>query len=92
VSYQGAKKVWSIYTPLVNKFGDEYTVLIDSSKEEMSKIVNSKIAEAIIRVREEKAKVIPGYDGVYGQLILFDKEQKDLAPQNPKQKSMADFI
>ena len=92
MSYQGAKKVWSIYTPLVNKFGDEYTVLIDASKEEMSKIVNSRIAEAIIRVREEKAKVIPGYDGVYGQLALFDKEQEDLAPKKPKQKSMADFM
>ena len=92
VSYQGAKKVWSIYTPLVNKFGDEYTVLIEASKEEMSKVVNSRIAEAIIRVREEKAKVIPGYDGVYGQLALFDKEQEDLAPKKPKQKSMADFM
>ena len=48
--------------------------------------------KAIIRVREEKAKVIPGYDGVYGQLALFDKEQEDLSPKKPKQKSMADFM
>jgi uncharacterized protein (TIGR00375 family) len=92
VSYQGAQKVWNIYNPLVKRFGDEYTVLIDASKQEMSKIVDPSIAEAIIRVREEKAHVIPGYDGVYGQLVIFDEKQEDTAPQKPKQKSMADFM
>jgi uncharacterized protein (TIGR00375 family) len=92
VSYPGAKKVWSIYTPLIKKFGDEYTVLIDASKQEMEKIVDSRIAEAIVRVREEKAKVIPGYDGVYGQLVIFDQKQEDSAQHKPQQKSMADFM
>jgi uncharacterized protein (TIGR00375 family) len=92
VSYPGAKKVWSIYNPLIAKFGDEYTVLIDAPKQEMEKIVDSRIAEAIIRVREEKAKVIPGYDGVYGQLAIFDEKQENATQQKPKQKSMADFM
>ena len=92
VSYPGAKKVWSIYNPLIRKFGDEYTVLIDVSKEEMSKIVDPQIAEAIVRVREEKAHVIPGYDGVYGQLVICDEKQENATPQKPKQKSMADFM
>ena len=92
VSYPGTKKVWSIYTPLIQKFGDEYTVLIDAPQEEMSKIVDPKIAEAIVRVREEKAHVIPGYDGVYGQLVIFDEKQEDTTHQKPKQKSMADFM
>ena len=92
VSYPGAKKVWSIYTPLIKKFGDEYTVLIDAPKQEMEKIVDLRIAEAIVRVREEKAKVIPGYDGVYGQLVIFDQEQEDSAQHKPQQRSMADFM
>jgi PHP family Zn ribbon phosphoesterase len=75
----------------VKKFGDEYTVLIDAPQQEMEKIVEPRIAEAIVRVREEKAHVIPGYDGVYGQLVIFDEKQAD-APQKPKQKSMADFL
>jgi len=91
VSYPGAKKVWSIYNPLIAKFGDEYTVLIDAPKQEMSKVVDPKIAEAIVRVREEKARVIPGYDGVYGQLVIFDQKQ-EVSQQKPKQKSMADFM
>jgi uncharacterized protein (TIGR00375 family) len=91
VSYPGAKKVWSIYSPLIAKFGDEYTVLMDAPKQEMEKIVDSRIAEAIVRVREEKARVIPGYDGVYGQLVIFDEKQ-EVNQQKPKQRSMADFM
>ena len=92
VSYPGAKKVWNIYNPLIAKFGDEYAVLIDAPKEEMSKIVDPRIAEAIVRVREEKAQVVAGYDGVYGQLAIFDEEQENMAPEKPKQKSMAEFM
>ena len=91
VTYPGAKSVWNIYNPLVKKFGDEYTVLMDAPQKEMEKVVDSKIAEAVVRVREEKAKVIPGYDGVYGQLVIFDEKQEQ-TQQKPKQKSMADFM
>lgn len=92
VSYPGTKKVWDIYNPLVEKFGDEYTVLIDTPKEEMCKIVDKRIAEAIIRVRQEKAQVVPGYDGVYGKLAIFDEEQENMTQEKPKQKSMSDFM
>ena len=92
VSYQGAKKVWNIYNQLIASFGDEYTVLIDASREKMSKIVDPQIAEAIVRVREEKAQVIPGYDGVYGQLVIFDEKVEDVDHLKPKQRSMADFM
>jgi uncharacterized protein (TIGR00375 family) len=91
VSYQGAQKVWSVYNPLIAKFGDEYTVLMDAPLKEMAQIVEPRIAEAIVRVREEKVKVIPGYDGVYGQLAIFEEKQ-DVAQQKPSQKSMSDFL
>ena len=89
-SYPGTKSVWNVYNSLTASFGDEYTVLMDASEDEMSKIVDSQIAEAIIRVRTERAKVIPGYDGVYGELVLFEEEK--VVHQEPKQKSMSDFL
>jgi uncharacterized protein (TIGR00375 family) len=92
VNYPGTQKVWDIYNPLVARFGDEYTVLMDASKEEMSRIVDPRIAEAIVRVREGKVKVIPGYDGVYGQLVLFGEEEKAMMPEKPKQRSISDFM
>ncbi len=92
-SYPSVQKVWGIYNTLIAKFGNEYAVLIDATQEEMSKIVNPKIAEAITRVREEKVDVFPGYDGVYGQLLIFP-EQKETIPKREKikQQSLADFM
>ncbi len=70
------EKVWDMYNVLVSKFGDEYTVLTDASLEEMSTYVGPKIADAVVRVRQGRVKVIPGYDGVYGQLILSENQMK----------------
>ena len=92
VSYPGTKKVWEVYNLLLAKFSDEYTVLIDAPKKEMEKIVDAQIAEAIVRVREEEALVIPGYDGTYGKIAIFENAHKKIATSKPKQKSMADFI
>jgi len=92
-NYPGTQKVWSIYNPLIARFSDEYTVLLDATREEMSRIVDPKIAEAVIRVREEKVTVIPGYDGVYGQLMIFEEEDKrKMMPEKLKQRSIADFM
>jgi len=97
-TYPSVKKVWDIYNMLIERFGNEYAVLIDASKEDMAKIVDPKIAEAVVRVREEKVKVVPGYDGVYGQLILFEKgegtDKKEEIPlqQQRRQQSLFDFM
>lgn len=93
VTYPSTQKVWGIYNTLTAKFGSEYAVLIDASQEEMSKIVDPKIAEAITRVREGKVDIVPGYDGVYGQLLIFP-EQKEATPEREKikQRSLADFM
>jgi PHP family Zn ribbon phosphoesterase len=61
----------------------------------MVKVVDAPIAQAIVKVRDGSAKVTPGYDGVYGQLVL-GVETPVVKPKPPvqervKQKSMTDF-
>jgi uncharacterized protein (TIGR00375 family) len=87
-----AQKVWNVYNALIAKFGDEYTALIDASKEELSSIAGEDIAETVVRVRERKAEVVPGYDGVYGQLV-FSKErsQAKALPRRVQQLNLTDF-
>ncbi|MDH5690942.1 MAG: endonuclease Q family protein [Candidatus Bathyarchaeota archaeon] len=87
------QKVWSVYNKLVERFGDEYAVLIDASKDALSKVVDEKIVESIVRVREGKVKVIPGYDGVYGKLVIFEENfSKKLFPERVQQLNLTDFI
>lgn len=71
-------------------------MLIDASKEAIAKIVEPRIAEAIVNVREEKIRVIPGYDGVYGQPIFSETdktlEKKEKPKMVKKQSSLFEFI
>ena len=68
-------------------------MLIDASKEALTEVVNEKIAEAIIKVREGKIKVIPGYDGVYGQLIIFEEKTTEKNPtERVQQLNITDFM
>jgi uncharacterized protein (TIGR00375 family) len=86
-------KVWDAYNRLIKKFSNEYNVLIDVPEEEMIETVDSKIAEAIIRVREGKVKVIPGYDGVYGRLMIFEEtREKESLSEKISQRSIVDFM
>jgi PHP family Zn ribbon phosphoesterase len=60
-------------------------------------VVDAPVAQGIVKVRDGSAKVIPGYDGVYGQLVLgIDSPPKvklkpKLVQPIVKQKSMTDF-
>ena len=92
VTYPGAPKVWSTYNALVQRFNDEYTVLIDAPIEGISKIVDPMIAEAIVRVREEKVRVTPGYDGVYGQLVIFEGKGEEKPSEKVMQRNITDFM
>jgi PHP family Zn ribbon phosphoesterase len=86
--------VWKVYNALIEGFGDEYKVLIDAPLEEMMKIVDVSFARAVVKVRNGAAKVIPGYDGVYGQLVLGEvagDRSKPSAVAKVQQRSMSDF-
>ncbi|MGC8998019.1 MAG: endonuclease Q family protein [Candidatus Bathyarchaeia archaeon] len=88
------QQVWNIYNKLVEKFGDEYSVLIDAPREALETIVDARVAEAIIRVREDRIKVVPGYDGVYGRPIIFEDEALTAKSVSPKvrQLNLTDFM
>jgi uncharacterized protein (TIGR00375 family) len=94
VSYPSVQKVWDIYNALVTRFGDEYTVLIDAPLAEISKVAEPRVAEAVIRVREGKVKIVPGYDGVYGQPIFFEDVKSDQPRMSEpvKQRRIADYV
>jgi len=64
------KKVWREYEKLVGKFGNEFNVLLDASEKEIAEISSPLLAELIGRMRRGKLRIVPGFDGVYGRIIL----------------------
>jgi len=88
-----SRKTWQEYYKLVNNFKSEFNVLLEAKKEDLIKITDEKIADAIINVREGKVKIKPGYDGVYGELILTEKiENKKEEVKGIKQEGLNKFF
>jgi len=72
-----SKGNWAVYNDLIEKFENEFNILFHVKKEELlNKEINSKLIDLILKNREQKIKVKPGYDGVYGVAML--EEQKKL--------------
>jgi len=78
----GAKQVEAEYKNLIDKFGSEFNVLLGIPRSDLEVATLPEIAEGIVRVREGKVFIEPGYDGVYGKIRIFSKgEQKIISRQ-----------
>jgi len=60
------------YNKLINAFGSEFNILLNLQEGEIKSRCSPKIASGILRTRQGKLEVIPGYDGVYGEVRIFD--------------------
>ena len=65
------KGVEKQYQMLIQKFSNEFNILLDVPFKELSKFTLPKIAEGIKRVRSGKLIIEPGYDGKYGKVKIF---------------------
>jgi uncharacterized protein (TIGR00375 family) len=72
------KKTWEIYNKLIEKFGNEFNILLNVSKEDLVMELKEdlKIVQLILDNREGKIKVKPGYDGNYGEIAEAEKQAK----------------
>jgi len=68
-------------------------VLIDVSLEALSSVIDKRMAEMIVSVREGRARVIPGYDGVYGRLDVTEGGSgAKIVPERVQQLNLTDFL
>ena len=70
-----SKGVFNTYMKTIYKLGSEYHILLSESISEIEK-VDLKLAEAIERMRNGKIFVAPGFDGEYGKIKIFGKNEE----------------
>lgn len=70
------KKVWGEYNKLVSDGRSEYDILLNFDFDELKNLTNEKIANLIIKNRNQELKIKPGYDGVYGKLLLEERKNQ----------------
>ncbi len=70
-----SKKVQNQYFGLLRGLGPEFDILRNIPLEDIRRISDPLVAEGISRLREGKVKRIPGYDGEYGIIKLFDTDE-----------------
>jgi len=71
------QKTWAVYNSIIQVFKNEFEILLEASEEEMiKKNVDKKLINLILKNREGKLKVKPGYDGEYGVLVVGEEEKQ----------------
>jgi len=71
----GTKEVLKEYHNLIDQFNNEFNVLLNVKEEDLKSQTLPEIVEGIIRVREGKVNIEPGYDGVFGKVRIFQEEE-----------------
>lgn len=69
-----SKKVWAESSKIMKEFGSELKVLLEVPEENLKIVTSEEIVKIIIKNRRGELKIQPGYDGVFGKLVLNDSD------------------
>lgn len=82
-----SKKVVALYESMVAQ-NPEFDILLELTEEQISIISNSDVAQSIMRVRQGKVSVEPGYDGVFGKIQIYSDAERLKLQKKAKQTSL----
>ena len=74
-----SKRVRKEYEKVIAALGTEFDILLDADETALKSATLPEIAEGIIRVREGKVHIEPGYDGEYGEIEIFKESERKQA-------------
>ena len=71
-----SKRTWELYNNLIEQLGNELNILLEVSRERLMSALDKypQIVELILLGREGKLNIKPGYVGVYGAVIMPEKQ------------------
>ena len=71
------KKVAANYTKAIEALGPELGILVNKSTEEIRAANVPLLAEAVTKMRTGDINIDPGYDGEFGKVKLFSRQEKE---------------
>ena len=84
-----SKKVQQTYQALLHQLGSEFNILHHLDIDAIEKAAIPLLGEAVKRVRRQEINIIPGYDGEYGRIQIFNEQER--AALLGQQSLFADF-
>jgi uncharacterized protein (TIGR00375 family) len=82
-----SKKVLAMYEAMVAKHS-EFDILLEIPESEIAVISDVPIAQSIVRVRDGKVHIEPGYDGVFGKIQIYSPKEREKLSLKPKQSPL----
>jgi len=77
-----SKAVEKMYFQLINRLGNEFTILMEAPLDKIERASIPLIREAISRMRSGNIHIAPGYDGEYGKIKIFEEvDRKEIKGQ-----------
>ena len=75
------KKVTTAYNKAIECLGTEFEILLDRSIEEIKTANIILLDKAILKMRTKQVSVNPGFDGKFGEVILFLESERQKAKE-----------
>lgn len=83
-----SQKVQDEYNKVTDYFNGEFTALLHANISDIVKSFGSRIGEGIDKVRRGDIRVDPGYDGVFGVVKIWEKENLEKEKSEKEQMSL----
>lgn len=79
-------KVIGVYEGLTENLATEFEILLKTPFDKIAKVGSARIAEAVKKVRAGRIVVDPGYDGVFGVVKIWDREEEESSETEEEKK------
>jgi uncharacterized protein (TIGR00375 family) len=71
------QSAWDIYFRFIHEFGNESRILTEVPVSELARLQPERVSQGVDNMRKGAVRIVPGHDGFYGQISLFEKEQPE---------------